>query len=114
MATIGYIGVYILTTVGMLIADRRGNFPPAEPGFFDLGRFRRPAHLIGLVSFTGVMAALILLPDFRPNLLPLSVLLALAVAWWALVLRRRIATGQAGTAAATSQTEHARDQVPTA
>ena len=96
MATIGYVGVYILTTAGMLIADIRGNFPRSEPGFFDLGRLRRPIHLAGLASFTVVMAALVLLPDFRPNLRPLAVLLVAAFAWWFLVLRGRIAAGEAG------------------
>ncbi|UGT55946.1 APC family permease [Nocardia asteroides] len=96
MATIGYFGVYILTTAGMLFADARGTFPPAEPGYFDLGRFRRPAHIVGLLGFTIVMAALVLLPEFRPNLLPLAALLALGFLWWFLVLRRRIAAGDAG------------------
>ncbi|MER8003937.1 amino acid permease [Streptomyces sp. NPDC095613] len=95
MGTIGYFGVYILTTAGMMFADRRGIFPPSEPGFFDLGRLRRPIHLIGLVSFALTMAALVLLPDFRPNLRPLTVLLVAAFAWWLLVLRPRIATGNA-------------------
>ncbi|GAS90147.1 APC family permease [Mycolicibacterium brisbanense] len=96
MATIGYVGVYILTTAGMLVADARGTFPKSEPGFFDLGRFRRPIHILGLASFTIVLAALVLLPDFRPNLLPLAVLLVLGFGWWMFVLRRRIATGDAG------------------
>lgn len=96
MATIGYFGVYILTTVGMLVADARGEFPPAEPGHFDLGRLRRPVHVAGLVGFAVVMAALTLLPDFRPNLRPLAVLLVLGAAWWLFVVRRRIAAGTAG------------------
>lgn len=96
MATIGYVGVYILTTAGMMFADNRGTFPPSEPGFFDLGRFRRPVHIVGLVSFTIVMLALVLLPDFRPNVLPLAVLLALGFGWWLFVLRERIANGEAG------------------
>ncbi|MEV6387437.1 APC family permease [Nocardia xishanensis] len=96
MATIGYFGVYILTTAGMLYADARGTFPPAEPGLFDLGRFRRPVHVAGLVGFAIVMAALVLLPDFRPNLAPLLVLLALGFAWWLFALRQRIAAGTAG------------------
>ncbi|WP_413768789.1 amino acid permease [Rhodococcus pyridinivorans] len=100
MATIGYVGVYILTTAGMMVADRRGTFPPSEAGFFDLGRFRRAVHTIGLLSFSTVMGALILLPDFRPNVAPLAVLLALGLLWWALVLRARIATGKAGPGAA--------------
>jgi amino acid transporter len=101
MATIGYVGVYVLTTAGMLVADARGTFPPTEPGFFDLGRWRRPMHLIGLVSFTIVIGALTLLPDFRPNVGPLAVLLVLAFAWWLLVLRRRIRSGEAGPRAST-------------
>ena len=96
MATIGYVGVYILTTAGMLLADARGDFPAAEPGFFDLGRWRRPLHLLGLVSFSVVMGALVLLPDFRPNVRPLAVLMVLGTGWWILVLRRRIAAGEAG------------------
>ncbi len=96
MATIGYVGVYILTTAGMMWADRRGTFPPSEPGLFDLGRLRKPVHLIGLVCFSIVMGALVLLPDFRPNVLPLAGLLVLGFLWWILVLRGRIAAGAAG------------------
>lgn len=96
MATIGYFGVYILTTIGMLVADARGKFPVSEPGFFDLGRLRRPIHIVGLVLFTAVMAFLLLMPDFRPNVKPLLVLLALGFAWWLLALRKRLATGTAG------------------
>lgn len=98
MATIGYVGVYILTTAGMLVADLRGTFPASEPGFFDLGRLRRPIHCAGLVGFTAVMALLVLLPDFRPNLVPLAALLLAAAVWWLLALRGRIAAGTAGPA----------------
>lgn len=96
MATLGFFGVYTLTTIGMMVADRRGTFPESEPGLFDLGRLRRPVHLVGIISFIVVMAALTLLPDFRPNLRPLAVLLVLGGAWWLFVLRRRIAAGTAG------------------
>ncbi|MCG7634112.1 amino acid permease [Gordonia McavH-238-E] len=96
MATIGYVGVYILTTAGMMVADRRGTFPSSEPGFFDLGRFRRPVHIVGLLCFSVVMGALVLLPEFRPNVVPLAVLLVLGFLWWAVVLRTRIAAGTAG------------------
>jgi hypothetical protein len=101
VATIGYVGVYVLTTADMLVAEARGTFPPTEPGIFGLGRWRRPMHLIGLVSFRVVIAALTLLPDFRPNVGPLAVLLVLGFAWWFLVLRRRIRVGDAGPRAST-------------
>ena len=60
--------MYLLQTVAVMIANRRGTIPAAEPGTFDLGRARVPvACIVGLICFTLVCAALIFLPQFAGN-----------------------------------------------
>ncbi len=59
--------VYILQTIGLLIGYRRGTIPAAEPGTFDLGRWRLPIYVIALVVFLAVAVALVFLPQFASN-----------------------------------------------
>lgn len=103
LSTLGYFTVYVLTTSGIIRADRRGRLPSSAPGDFDLGRWRTPLHVIGLVAFAGVLAALLLLPDFRANGRIFLYVMGAAVLWWALVLRRRLRDGEAGPAFALGQ-----------
>lgn len=96
MSALGYFGVYMLTTVGLLIANRRGRIPDGGSDAFDLGRFRVPVYVLGILVFGAVMAALLFLPDFQPNAVVFVVAMAIAGVWWLARLRTRIATGQAG------------------
>ena len=98
LSALGYFTVYVLTTSGLILAGHRGRMPAATPGTFDLGVLRKPVHIIGLVAFTAVLAALLLLPDFRANGRIFLAVLVVAALWWAVVLRGRIARGQAGPA----------------
>lgn len=116
MSALGYFGVYLLTTVGLLVANRRGRIPAGASDTFDLRRLRVPVYILGLVVFGAVMAALLFLPAFQPNAIVFVVAMALAGVWWLARLRRRIATGQAGPqyALATREIEIAAAADPTA
>lgn len=96
MSALGYFGVYVLSTAGLLVAHVRGRIPAPTPDCFDLGRRRGPVYVGGLVVFTIVLLALLLLPDFRANAVVFLVVMALAALWWLLRLRTRIARGDAG------------------
>ncbi|WP_199176513.1 APC family permease [Subtercola sp. Z020] len=96
MSALGYFGVYMLTTIGLLIANARKRIPAAERGTFDLGRLRVPLYIVGIVVFGAVMSALLFLPDFQANALVFVIAMALAGVWWLARLRRQIARGQAG------------------
>lgn len=100
IAALGYFLAYILTTAGMLHATARGRFPADTPGTFTLGAWRTPVHVLGLVLFVAVTAALMLLPDFRANGLTFAGVMLVGAVWWVLVLRGRLARGEAGPALA--------------
>src|SRR5205814_9987577 len=48
IVAVTYYGTYSLPTIAALIADRRGNLPPARAGALDLGRWLFPVALVGL------------------------------------------------------------------
>jgi amino acid transporter len=96
MSALGYFAVYVISTVGLIVAQVRGRVPTTDPGMFTLGRLRMPIYVVGLVMFSAVLAALLLLPDFRPNAIVFVIVMALAALWWLIVLRPRIARGAAG------------------
>ncbi len=87
---------YVLQTFGAIVGARRGTIPAAEPGTFDLGRARMPIYIVGLVSFTAVAAALVLLPQFVGNGWVFLGIIAVAALWWATGLRGRLQRGDAG------------------
>jgi len=96
MSALGYFTVYVITTVGLLVANSRGRIPAAEPGVFNLGRLRAPVYVLGIIVFGAVLAALLFLPDFRPNAIVFAIAMALAAIWWAFRLRQKIRAGDAG------------------
>jgi amino acid transporter len=87
---------YVLQTFGAVVGARRGTIPAAEPGTFDLGRARMPIYIVGLISFTAVAAALVLLPQFAGNGFVFLGIIAVAALWWATGLRGRLRRGEAG------------------
>ena len=96
IAALAFFSVYILQTVGLLVAGLRGEIPQGEPGTFDLGRFRMPIYVLALVVFLSVAGFLIFLPQFAGNgWVFLGVVLAAAL-WWAIALRPRLRRGDAG------------------
>jgi amino acid transporter len=87
---------YVLQTFGVIVGARRGTIPASEPGTFDLGRARMPIYVVGLISFTAVAAALVLLPQFAGNGWVFLGIIAVAALWWATGLRARLRRGDAG------------------
>jgi amino acid transporter len=100
VSTITFFAVYVLTTAGILVTRRRGNFPPDTPGGFTLGRWRGAAHIAGVIAFTAVVLAFCLLHGYRNNGKAMVVLSVVAAAWYLAVLRRRLSHGMAGPPAA--------------
>ncbi|ORV88684.1 APC family permease [Mycolicibacterium iranicum] len=109
MSALGFFGVYLLTTAGLVVANARKRIPQGAEGVFDLGRMRLPVYVLGLVVFGSVMSALLFLPDFRANAIVFVVTMGLAAVWWLVVLRGRIARAEAGPkyALATSERQDA-------
>ncbi|OFJ51649.1 APC family permease [Mycolicibacterium grossiae] len=96
IASLLFFFVYILQTIGLLVGYRKGTIPAAEPGTFDLGRFRLPLYVTALVVFVGVAVALLFLPQFTSNKWIFLGIVALAALWWATGLKSRLARGEAG------------------
>jgi amino acid transporter len=96
IASLLFFFVYILQTIGLLVGYRRGTIPAAEPGTFDLGRWRLPLYITALVVFLGVAVALLFLPQFTSNKWVFLGVVALAAIWWATGLRSRLRSGEAG------------------
>lgn len=96
MSALGYFAVYMLSTVGLIVAHVRRRIPAAEPHMFDLGRLRMPVYVLGVVVFGAVMSALLFLPAFRANAVVFVVAMAVAALWWVVRLRSQIARGDAG------------------
>ena len=96
IASLLFFFVYILQTIGLLVGYRKGTIPQAEPGTFDLGRWRLPLYVTALVVFLAVAVALLFLPQFASNKWVFLGVVAVAAAWWATGLRSRLRRGEAG------------------
>lgn len=96
LSSLAVFATYVLQTVALIIGHRRGTIPAAEPGTFDLGRARMPIYIVGLVVFSSVCAALVLLPQFAGNGYVFLGLVALAGLWSVTGLRKRLNKGEAG------------------
>ena len=96
LSSLAVCSMYLLQTIAVLIANRRGTIPTAEPGTFDLGKARVPVAILALVCFTLVCAALIFLPQFANNGFVFLGLVVLAGLWAITGLRKRLANGDAG------------------
>lgn len=96
LSALAVFATYVLQTIALIIGYRRGTIPAAEPGTFDLGRARMPIYVVGLIVFSLVCAALLLLPQFAGNKWVFLGLIVAAGAWAATGLRRRLVNGEAG------------------
>jgi amino acid transporter len=96
IASLAFFMVYILQTFGLIIGTRSGKIPSSEPGYFDLGRYRMPLYIVGIVIFTAVAAALVFLPQFAGNGLVFLGVVLVGALWWAVGLRPRLQRGDAG------------------
>jgi amino acid transporter len=96
IAALAFFVVYLLQTVGLLLAYRKGTIPVGEPGTFDLGRYRLPLYVAALVVFSTVIVVLVVLPQFAGNGWVFLGVVAVAAVWWATGLRARLRRGEAG------------------
>jgi amino acid transporter len=96
LSSLAVCAMYLLQTIAVMIATRRGTIPAPEPGTFDLGKARVPVAVVAAIAFTLVCAALIFLPQFANNGYVFGGLLLLAGIWAVTGLRKRLASGDAG------------------
>src|SRR6476646_4354639 len=96
LSSLAVCAMYLLQTIAVMIATRRGTIPTAEPGTFNLGKARVPVAVVAAIAFTLVCTALILLPQFAGNGYVFVGLLVLATVWAFTGLRKRLAAGEAG------------------
>jgi amino acid transporter len=96
LSSLAVCAMYLLQTIAVMIASRRGTIPTAEPGTFNLGKARVPVAVVAAIAFTLVCAALIFLPQFAGNGYVFLGLLVLTTLWAFTGLRKRLATGEAG------------------
>lgn len=98
IASLLFFFVYILQTIGLLVGYRKGTIPAADPGTFDLGRFRLPIYITALVVFLSVAVTLLFLPQFTNNKWVFLGVVVIAAIWWATGLKARLSRGEAGVA----------------
>jgi amino acid transporter len=96
LSSLAVCSMYLLQTIAVMIATRRGTIPAPEPGTFDLGKARVPVAVVAAIAFTLVCTALIFLPQFVGNGYVFAGLLVLTTLWAFTGLRKRLATGEAG------------------
>jgi amino acid transporter len=96
VCNLSFFAVYILQTGGLIVGMKRNRIPAPEKGTFDLGRWRLPLYILGLICFLVIEAGLVLLPQFAGNGWVFLGVVAVAGLWWLLVLRGRLARGEAG------------------
>jgi amino acid transporter len=104
MASLAFFSVYVLQTIGLLMAVRQGRIPEAEPGTFDLGRLRVPLYVLALVVFLAVAGFLVFLPQFAGNGQVFVGVVVVAALWWAFGVRPRLRRGEAGAGSASAHT----------
>jgi len=98
IVAVTYYGTYILTTIAALIADRRGNLPPARAGALDLGRWLFPVALVGLAWAILIICYLTFpAPNETAGTYTIYAMLV-GVAWYVLYLGWQIRAGKAGPA----------------
>ena len=96
IGSLAFFGVYVLQTVGLLLARRNGTIPAPEANTFDLGRTRLPIYVVGVIMFVIVELALALLPQFAGNAWVFLGVVAIGALWWIFAIRPRLRRGEAG------------------
>jgi amino acid transporter len=94
MAALGYYAVYGLTVVAVLIASRNGSLPTRTS--FDLGRYAGPVRIAALLWTVFVVGCLTVPEPNHQTAMMAGAFFVLAGIWYALVLRNRIRSAQAG------------------
>jgi len=113
IVAVTYYGTYLLTCIAAILGDRRGSIPAAPAGYFGLGRWLRPLAVVGIAWSLLVIADMTLPPVNNIAGEYTVVAEVLGVAWYALYLRRRLRSGEAGPplASAAPPTIETRDEV---
>lgn len=96
LVAVAYYATYILTMIAALIGDQRGNIPETASHYFNLKGWLRPMAYIGIVWSIIVVAYGTLPSVNRVAAEYFGFALLIGIAWWAIVLRGRLARGQAG------------------
>jgi amino acid transporter len=100
IVSVCYYATYLLTLAGTIWADRKGRIPEAPAGYMDIGRWLRPLAYVG-IGFGLIIIGFLTLPDVNHVAGEYTLYaLAIGVLWWAVYLRRKIASGEAGAALA--------------
>jgi amino acid transporter len=94
MAALGYYAVYGLTVIAVLVASKRATLPSRTN--FDLGRLAGPVRIAALVWCVLVVLCLTVPELNHQTALTAGVFFVLAGIWYAVVLRSRINSLQAG------------------
>ena len=95
ITAVTYYLVYLMTTVGALRADFRGDMP-AAPGYFSLGRWFRPVAIAAIV-WSLIVIAYMTIPEVNNIAAQYTAGgLALGIVWYLAYLRPRLDTGVVG------------------
>lgn len=95
ITAVAYYLVYLLTTLGGLIAERRGKMPEAD-GYFSLGRWFRPVG-IAAILWSLVIIAYATIPKVNHVAAEYTgYALVIGVLWYVFYLRRKLKDGSAG------------------
>ena len=95
MASVGYYVVYGLTILAAILATRRGSLAGAST--FSLGNWATPIRWIAFIWTVLVVVELTVPTANQQTALMAGVFFLIAAAWYFLVLRRRLNSGEAGT-----------------
>jgi amino acid transporter len=95
ITAVTYYLVYLMTTLGALRADARGEMPDA-PGYFSLGRWFRPVAIAAVV-WSLIVVAYMTIPEVNNIAAEYTAGgLALGAIWYLAYLRPRLETGEVG------------------
>lgn len=109
IGSLAFFGVYLLQTIGLLVAHRKARIPAPEAGTFDLGRWRIAIYVVGFVMFVIIEVALAVLPQFAGNIWVFLGVVGVGALWWLLVIRPRLRRGDAGPTYASTHAEEFAD-----
>jgi amino acid transporter len=99
-----FAAIYSFVLIGVLYAHKKGRIPPAEPGYFDMGRWLVPGAIVALLYAIGV-AMMMTLPVVNHVAGEYFLVVeGVGVLWFVLVLGRRLHRGEAGPGTQTPDT----------
>jgi amino acid transporter len=103
LTAVAYYTTYLLTMAATIYGKRRDTIPNAPRGYFNLGRWLLPLAGLGIVWSLVVIAYGTLPEGNRVAAEYFGYALLIGILYWALYLRRKIASGEAGPPRQTTQ-----------